>query len=214
MVSHRVRRCRPPGFWPGLREREKETSPVILDNIHRSRGFIDVGANCGIYTVLGCVMNPSVRVVAVGRVPKICAALRRNVAENQLGSRVTILNIALSDSNLTVSFHEAEDSTMGSLAVDGYRSQRGQVIEVKCRTPDSIVGELNIQPDFMKIDGVKASNILFGWRKPGSKYVSPRFVLEANPGDPVSITTQIKIILVEAYRNWLWRASFMKRGDC
>jgi hypothetical protein len=57
-VGHRA-------FWSGLRDWEKETSPVILDGIRRSRCFIDVGANCGIDTVLGCTINPNVRALAI-----------------------------------------------------------------------------------------------------------------------------------------------------
>ena len=144
-VGHRL-------FWSGLREWERETSPVILDNIRRSRCFIDIGANCGIYTVLGCTVNPDVRVVAVERVPRVFAAMANNVSQNRLDSRVTVLNVALGDTEGVVPFHEAEDATMGSFAVSGYRGQKGSVIQVKCRTLDSIVGELNIQPDFIKMD--------------------------------------------------------------
>src|SRR5437764_6931673 len=81
-VGHRL-------FWSGLREWERETSPVILENIRRSRCFIDIGANCGIYSVLGCTINPNVHAVAVEPVPKVYAALLHNVKENNLESRVT-----------------------------------------------------------------------------------------------------------------------------
>src|ERR1700730_15337244 len=74
-VGHRV-------FWSGLRQWEKETAPVILESIRRCRCFIDVGANCGIYTVIGCAVNPAVRVVALEPVSRICAALARNVMQN------------------------------------------------------------------------------------------------------------------------------------
>jgi FkbM family methyltransferase len=210
-------------FWSGLREWEKETSPVILDNIRRSRCFIDVGANCGIYTVLGCTINPNVRVVAVEPVPKVCVALTHNVTQNNLDSRVTILNVAFADTNGTVCFHEAEDSTMGSLAVDGYHGQAGKVIQVKCRTLDSIVEELNLEPDFVKIDVEGFEHIvLTGASRTLSKF-RPRIVLEANPGDAGSAMSEIlskygyglhnitasglerrsEIIPVEAYHNWL-----------
>ena len=178
-------------FWSGLREWEKETSPVILDNIRRSRCFIDVGANCGIYTVLGCTINPNVRVVAVEPVPKVCAALARNVTQNHLDSRVTILNVAFGDTNGTVCFHEAEDSTMGSLAVDGYHGQAGKVIQVKCRTLDSIVEELNLEPDFVKIDVEGFEHIVLrGASRTLSKF-HPRIVLEANLGDPGTAMSEI-----------------------
>lgn len=215
-VGHRV-------FWSGLREWEKEVSPVILENIRRSRCFIDVGANCGIYTVLGCKINPEVRIVACEPVPKVFAALARNVAANNLDSRVTALNVALGDADGTVPFHEAEDSTMGSLALDGYQNQAGRIIEVKCRTLDSIIEELRLEPDFMKIDVEGFEHlVLRGGTQVLSKF-RPRIVLEANPGDPSDAMTEIlsaygygfqnitdnglvtksKIVPVEAYHNWL-----------
>jgi FkbM family methyltransferase len=210
-------------FWSGLREWEKETAPVFVENMRRSRCFIDVGANCGIYTVMACKINPDIRLVAVEPVPKIYAALAHNVKMNDFDSRVTTLNLALGDADGTVPFHEAEDSTMGSLAVDGYQGQKGRVIEVKCRTLDSIVDELKIEPDFMKIDVEGFEHVVLAG---GSRVLArfrPRIVLEANPGDPSDTVTEIllkhgygfqhitdnglesksEIVPVKAYRNWL-----------
>lgn len=178
-------------FWSGLREFEKEASPVILENIRRSRCFIDVGANCGLYTVLGCALNPGVHAVAVEPVPRVCAALTNNVTRNGFDSRVTILNVALGDSNGTVSFHEAADSTMGSLAVAGYWGQPGKLIQVPCRTLDSIVEELNIEPDFVKIDVEGFTHLVLGGAGRVLGKYHPHIVLEANPGDPADVITRI-----------------------
>jgi hypothetical protein len=80
---------------------------------------------------------------------------------------------------------------MGSLALDGYQGQRGRVIHVKCRTLDSMVEELRIEPDFLKIDVEGFEHlVLIG----GSRVLSqfrPRIVLEANPGDPGDAMTKI-----------------------
>jgi FkbM family methyltransferase len=215
-IAHRV-------FWTGLHEWEKETSPVVLDHIRRSRCFIDVGANCGIYTVIGCTINPDVRVVAVEPVPKVYAALAHNVSQNNLNSRVTLLNIALSDQNGAVSFHEAEDSPMGSFAVDGYMGQRGTVIQVNARTLDSVVEELKLEPDFLKIDVEGFEHLVLKGAALALVKFRPRIVLEANVGDPCDATSAIlaqhgygfqiitdrgletrsEIIPVAAYRNWL-----------
>jgi FkbM family methyltransferase len=215
-LGHRI-------FWSGFREWEKETAPVIFENIRCSRCFIDVGANCGIYTVAGCKINPTVHVVAVEPVPRICAALASNVAQNGCGSRVTILNVALAESNGRVPFHDAEKPTMGSLATGGYRGQRGTIIEVECRTLDSIVEELDIEPDFLKIDVEGFEDAVLAGASRVLSQFRPRIVLEANPGDPSDRMTKIlsthgyefwlitdsglerrsEIVPVEAYRNWL-----------
>src|SRR5215469_7871515 len=209
-------------FWSGLRYWERETSPVILDNVRRSRCFIDVGANCGIYTVLGAIINPRLRVFSLEPVPRVCAAPARNVARNRLESRVTILNVAAGASNDVVDFHEAENASMGSLGVSGYRGQPGKIIKVQCRTLDSIVEELNIEPDFIKTDveGFEDA-VLAGARRLLGKF-HPSIVLEANPGGPCAGITKIlketgyamhlitdkgielhdEIVAVKRYRNW------------
>lgn len=178
-------------FWSGLRDWERETAPVILSEIARARCFLDIGANTGIYTVLGCAINPSVRVVAFEPVPKVYAALTCNVQGNGLQDRVTALNIALGETNGTVDFHEAENATMGSLATNGYHGQRGLVITVECRTLDSVVEEAGLQPDFMKIDveGFEHA-VLAGGRRTLQRW-RPRMVLEANPGDPADAVSAI-----------------------
>jgi len=180
-VGHRL-------FWSGLRLWEKETSPVILDHIRRSRCVIDIGANCGIYTVMGCTVNPAVRVVAVEPVPKVCAALARNVKQNGLDSRVTVLNVALGESNGVVSFCEADDSTMGSFAGDG---EPGKLIQVNCRTLDSVVEELKIEPDFLKIDVEGFEHIVLSGAHQTLRTFRPRMVLEAWEAGSAAAVTRI-----------------------
>ena len=210
-------------FWSGLHDYEKETIPVILDEVRRAHCFMDIGANCGIYTVLGATINPNARIVAIEPVPKICAALANNVTQNKLNSRVTILNIAVGGSDGVVDFHEADDARMGSLAVQGYQGQAGRVIRVECRTLDSIVAELNIEPNFIKIDVEGFSDAVLSGASRLLDKVRPRIVLEANPGDSCLRITEIlsdhgygmhlitdngpelreHIIPNAKYRNWL-----------
>ncbi len=178
-------------FWSGLHDYEKETIPIMLDQIRQARCFIDVGANCGIYTVLAGTINPNVQIVAIEAVPKICAALANNVRQNRLHDRVTILNAAVGNSEGIVDFHEAEDARMGSLSVRGYQGQAGSLIRVQCRTLDSIVTELNILPDFIKIDVEGFSDAVLSGASRLLATVRPRIVLEANPGDPCPRITKI-----------------------
>ena len=178
-------------FWSGLHDYEKETIPVMLDQLRQARCFIDVGANCGIYTVLAATINANVQIIAIEPVPKICAALTNNVRQNGLDGRVTILNAAVGNSEGIVDFHEAEDARMGSLSVHGYQGQVGSLIRVQCRTLDSIVTELNILPDFIKIDVEGFSDAVLSGASRLLATVRPRIVLEANPGDPCPRITKI-----------------------
>jgi FkbM family methyltransferase len=210
-------------FWSGFRRWEKETAPVILEQIRAARCFLDIGANCGIYSVLGCVVNPTVRVVAVEPVPRIFAALANNVKQNHVDGRVIVLNIALGDRDGIVDFHESENPSMGSLAVEGYQGTAGNIIQVQCRTLDSIVKELNIEPDFIKIDVEGFEHVVLSGASDVLSRFHPRMVLEANPGDASDRVTEIlsrygyqfhiltdsgperrnQIIPERDYRNWL-----------
>lgn len=210
-------------FWSGIHSWEKETSPIILEHVRRSRCFIDVGANCGIYTILAAITNPSLHVVAIEPVPKVCAALVGNIEQNQLGTRVTVLNVAAGNANGIVDFHEADNPTMASLDVRGYNGQAGRVIKAECRTLDSIVAELNIMPDFVKIDVEGFSDVVLDGATELLEKFHPRIVLEANLGDNGARMTEIlrahgytyhlitdngpklrsAIVGVDRYRNWL-----------
>ena len=210
-------------FWSGLRVWERETVPVILSELRQSHCFLDIGANCGIYSVMGCTINPNLRVVAIEPVPKTFAALSGNIQANHFEPRIHAVNTALGESNGIVSFHEAADATMSSLATEGYLGQSGNVIQVSCRTLDSLVEELHIEPDFMKIDVEGFEHVvLAGATQVLTKY-RPRMVLEANPQDPCHLVSDIlaehgyqfqlltengpqtkpAIVADQQFRNWL-----------
>jgi FkbM family methyltransferase len=178
-------------FWHGLRDWEQETVPVVVEELRRAELFLDIGANSGIYTVLGGLLNPRLRTVAFEPVQQTFAALRNNVRNNGLVSRVTALNLALGETLGEVPFHVAEDSTMSSMATEGYQGQRGQVISVECRTLDSVVDELGLKPDFMKIDVEGFEHAVLEGAHRTLQRFRPRIVLEANPGDDVERTWAI-----------------------
>lgn len=184
-VAHRI-------FWTGLREWEAETAPVMFNEIRRARCFIDIGANTGIYSVIGKTINPAARVIAVEPTPHTYGALRRNIDVNALD--IEALNIAVGATDGIVPFHVAEDATMCSLNTGGYRGQSGHIIEVRCHTLDSVVHDRSAAPDFLKIDveGFEAQ-VLSGASETLRRF-RPRIVLEANPGDA---TDAVSAILAE-----------------
>ena len=59
--------------------------------------FLDVGANNGLYSVLACMTQSSVRAMAFEPYPPVLNVLRRNLDLNGLRDRVAVHEVALSD---------------------------------------------------------------------------------------------------------------------
>src|SRR5262249_36575291 len=109
------------------------------------------------------------------------------------------------------------------LAAEGYQGQRGEIVQVQCRTLDSIAEELNLEPDFLKIDVEGFEDAVLSGAHTVLRKSRPRIVLEANPGDPCDPVAAIleihgykvqsitgagpkprnALVPDEAYRNWL-----------
>ncbi len=51
-------------FWHGLDGDEPETSRTLRFFFVRSSTFVDVGANCGLYSLVAALWNPQTKVVA------------------------------------------------------------------------------------------------------------------------------------------------------
>lgn len=79
--------------------------------IARTQGlFLDVGANNGLYSILAAITRTDLRVLAFEPHPEVLKALRRNLALNELSERVTVHEIALSDSVGTAELHVPDDA--------------------------------------------------------------------------------------------------------
>lgn len=79
--------------------------------------FLDVGANVGVFTVLGAqLVGPTGRVVAVEASARLAAILRRNVSG--LGNVTVVEGAAAEEPDVTLEFYEApeEHFGMGALA--------------------------------------------------------------------------------------------------
>lgn len=108
--------------------------------------FVDVGANVGSYTLVASEV-PYSRVVSIEPHPRAFALLTENVKRN-CRSNVTCLRFAISDQQGWCSFTDHE------LSVNQITSSRDlrNVIRVPMRTLRSVCDELEIAPDFIKID--------------------------------------------------------------
>ena len=72
---------------------------LVMAIVARTTGLmLDVGANNGLYSILAAKARPDVRCVAFEPFPAALDVLRRNITLNGLVERVTIHDVALSDS--------------------------------------------------------------------------------------------------------------------
>ena len=145
-------------FWHGLDGYEPETSRTLRSLFEHAATFIDVGANCGLYSLLGPLWNPNLQVIAFEPVPEIFEKLERNVRLNQLENRVHCENIALSCQSGRRKFflpmNEGLDSaTTGTLAAESWQAKKGSPqLDVQTLRFDEYEALHPMRVDLVKID--------------------------------------------------------------
>jgi FkbM family methyltransferase len=145
-------------FWKGLDGYEAQTSKTLRFFFERAATFVDVGANYGLYSILGALWNPNLRVVAFEPVPQIHQALARNVSLNHLEQRVSTLQLALADRAGEATFYlprtaSKDFETTGTLAADSWQSRKGSPeILVKTLRFDDFEPLHPMTVDLLKID--------------------------------------------------------------
>jgi FkbM family methyltransferase len=145
-------------FWNGLDGYEAQTSLTLRFFFERATNFVDVGANYGVYSILGALWNQNLRVVAFEPVPQIRRALTRNIALNGLEKQVTVHQIALADRTGTATFYlpstDSKDcEATGTLVTDSWQSRKASPeITVETMRFDDFGRTHPIKIDLVKID--------------------------------------------------------------
>lgn len=161
---------------------EQEELECIFNLLSSTSVILDIGANCGYYSLHLARHYPSSHVYAFEPVPVTFENLQRNLDLNHI-SNVTAYNIGLSNKagTLPIYFYK-EGSGNSSL----HNLSNGQeVVQVDCefRTLDSYIGKIPEQIDFIKCD-VEGAELL---------------VLEGGLG---MIDKHKPILLFELLRKW------------
>lgn len=145
-------------FWHGLDGYEPETSRTLRFFFERAATFIDVGANCGLYSVLGALWNPELDVIAFEPVPLIFSSLKRNIQLNRLEGRVRCENVALSSKSGTATLflpqsEERDAEATGTLVSESWQSKKGSlVLQVETVSFDEYEDVHPMHVDLIKID--------------------------------------------------------------
>ena len=174
-------------YWRGLRAWEPETIKTFIDLIRGAKVFLDVGANTGIYSLIGLAINPKLQVIAFEPVPRIRRRLEENIRLNGWQDRCEVRAEAVSGSPGVAQFHipYEECPTSASLNESGFRGFEGEVIAVPVTTLDEVCGEL-FALDVVKIDveGFE-DKALEGMKRILNRF-APDLLLECNPDGPMS----------------------------
>jgi FkbM family methyltransferase len=159
--------------WTDMRDWEASTQPVLFNLAKTTDVFVDVGAYSGIYTVLACVANPNLRVVAfepnVVKIRQITA----NVTANGLKDRVTIIGKALAAKSGVATLSIPADDSTASLN-DAEPDDR--VIDVVVTTGDLALASLPVGLVKIDVEGFEGE-VLAGMSRTLSTY-RPKIIAE------------------------------------
>ena len=122
----------------------------VVSEIRTGMTAVDVGAHHGYYTLLlSKYVGPTGRVISFEPLPTNFAVLKKNVEANDL-KHVTVFPLAIFSrcGDLTISVPDDSNSGKAS-AMEVVGTER---VQVQSTTLDLALSDLNIQPDFVKID--------------------------------------------------------------
>lgn len=140
-----------PLYWTGLNSWEAETFSAFVPLARASRGFLDIGAYTGVFTLVAATVNARLSAVSFEPNPQRFRTLVRNLERTAMTGRCRPLPVALgSSSGRARLFIPQDDDSLASLDSDMHASgARG--VEVDVASPESVIpGELPI--DLIKID--------------------------------------------------------------
>jgi len=103
---------------------------------HAQGCILDIGANCGIYSLLACAVNPNVRVRAWEPVPLLRGRIALSSAENGFEPRLEVRSAAAGARSGEATFYLHPDPTQGGFTDT---SREGQSMTVQVEAIDDVV---------------------------------------------------------------------------
>jgi FkbM family methyltransferase len=189
-----------PLFWNGPDAYDFYTDRALATLISRSKLFLDIGSNVGIYSVYAGVKFPQVKTVAFEPVPVIWEKNRAFHRANKLSDQTT-LNIALSDRDgaqkiflpiFNTGVEEEQTATLNEKSWQAH-AEKVEAIEIQCLTLDTFAAKSNLPagPCCVKIDVEGFEAAVF---RGGKKFIRERRpwivceILPCEEFDPVTRT--------------------------
>jgi FkbM family methyltransferase len=140
---------------------------VLLRLAGKAERFVDVGANVGYFGIRLAIANPSIEVTAIEPSPTTFDRLRRNVVLNELQGRFELLQVAVSDEQVTVLLHEpAATGSVGASMKELHPGERNSSTTVQAMRLDDVVPLSGIDSRSMilkmDIEGAEAAALRAG----------------------------------------------------
>jgi FkbM family methyltransferase len=147
-------------FWDGLYG--YEYLDIFEEIIKKCRGFVDVGANAGLFSLLAATVNQDIKVLAIDPSQAAAYYVPKNIATNRLQKNIAFHNLALSDDEGEMTFFEVKNPkysylnyNLGGASSLYEKPKHYQERKVKVTTLDKLA-EANPDQvsaiDFIKID--------------------------------------------------------------
>ncbi len=145
-----------------------EYTPLFIELIKQVSSFFDVGANIGYYSILGCTLNPALKVYAFEPSPGVMGYLKENIARNHLEKQIVPEALALSDSIGTIDFFEMKnakfegiDNLSGEHNIGTKEGRITNKIRVAATTMDDYIRKHAIRKlDLVKLDTEGAEHLI------------------------------------------------------
>jgi len=132
---------------------ERSVVEDLISNLSADDIFYDLGANRGIYTCLAGDIVADGEVHAFEPNPVAVSDLEQNIQYNDLSSRVTVHQKAVSDTGEEIPFLVQSDSTGNTLQTTTGDEEDSETINVESINLDDFIVENDIpRPTIMKID--------------------------------------------------------------
>ncbi|MGY6520136.1 MAG: FkbM family methyltransferase [Mongoliitalea sp.] len=147
-----------------------EYTSLFLELSKNIRGFLDIGANIGYYSLLAAKQNPAIQVIAFEPAKGPLHYLRKNVEINSLNN-IQIEAMALSEKEGSITFHEVRSrkypylqynlAGTGSAAALN-KGEAFTVNEVPTTTLDQFSESINFPIDLIKMDTEGTEHLILG----------------------------------------------------
>lgn len=142
-------------FWRGLNGWERNSLRLWRSLCTRADHILDIGANTGVYALIGATLRPDARVAAVEPVERVFDLLAENIRLN--GARIDAVRMAITDRNGTVQLFDRPgnpheyDATLNPDYVQEYPD--AVATTVQGRTLQGLLDHLGwSRADLLKID--------------------------------------------------------------